>query len=87
MNKYKGEEEMHNFQNGLQLLGMDHYQVGPIVPIDPQSQDMRLIGFRCGGCGFRCGGCGFRCGGCGGCFGGGCFGFGFGCFGFGIGFI
>ncbi|RID86654.1 heterocycloanthracin/sonorensin family bacteriocin [Peribacillus asahii] len=73
---------MHNFQNELQTLGMDNYQVGQVTPIDYQYQnpvefvDMR----RCGGCGFRCGGCGFRCGGfrCGGCFG---IGFGFGCFG------
>ncbi|MEH6949588.1 heterocycloanthracin/sonorensin family bacteriocin [Bacillus sp. JJ634] len=64
---------MHNFQNELQMLGMDNYQVGQLTPIDYQTQnplefvDMR----RCGGCG----GCGFRCGGC---FG---IGFGFGCFG------
>jgi heterocycloanthracin/sonorensin family bacteriocin len=86
---------MHNFQNGLQSLAMDHYQVGELMPIDSYSQDMRIFG-RCGGCGFRCGGCGFRCGGfrcggcggCGGCFGFGCFGLGFGlgfgCFGFGF---
>ena len=48
---------MHNFQNELQMLGMDKYQVGELMPIDYQSQnslhfsDMR----RCGGCG-RCGG-------------------------------
>jgi len=76
---------MHNFQNELQMLGMDNYQVGQLTPIDYQTQtplefvDMRRCG-GCGGCGFRCGG--FRCGGCGfrcgGCFG---IGFGFGCYG------
>lgn len=89
ISKYKGEEEMHNFQNDLQTLGMDHYQVGELVPINPQSQDPRLWGMRCGG--FRCGGfhCGgFRCGGfrCGGFGFGGCFGSCFGCFGVGFGF-
>lgn len=80
------------FQNELQGLGIDPYQVGQLVPMNLQSQDQHMMsrrcggcGFRCGGCGgFRCGGCGFRCGGCGGCFGFSCFGFGlgFGCFGF-----
>ncbi|WP_412895564.1 heterocycloanthracin/sonorensin family bacteriocin [Bacillus sp. 1P02SD] len=82
-------------QNELQGLAIDPYQVGQLVPLDLQSQDLHTMsrrcggcgfrcgGFRCGGCGFRCGGCfGFRCGGCGGC--GGCFGFS--CFGFGLGF-
>jgi heterocycloanthracin/sonorensin family bacteriocin len=84
MIKDNGEDNMHNFQNELQMLGMDNYQVGELIPIDYYSQDSFQFGDmrRCGGC-FRCGGCGFRCGGCGfGC--GGCFGFGigFGCFGF-----
>ncbi|MBY0122874.1 heterocycloanthracin/sonorensin family bacteriocin [Bacillus sp. S/N-304-OC-R1] len=83
------------FQNELQGLGIDPYQVGQLVPMDIQSQDPHMMSRRCGGCGFRCGGCGFRCGGfrCGGfgCFGcggcGGCGGcFGFSCIGFGIGF-
>jgi heterocycloanthracin/sonorensin family bacteriocin len=82
--KYKGEEKMQNFQNDLQTLGMDHFQVGQLIPIDPQSQDLRMFGgMRCGGMrcgGMRCGG--FRCGG----FGGGGFGCGgFGCGGFGCG--
>lgn len=86
------------FQNELQGLGIDPYQVGQLVPMDIQSEDMYMMSRRCGGCGFRCGGCGFRCGGfrCGGCgfrcggfgcfgFGcAGCFGFGLGCFGFGF---
>lgn len=86
---------MYNYQNELQMLGMDQYQVGELMPIEYQSQtpidfsDVRRCGCggcgRCGGFGFRCGGC-FGCGGCGGC--GGCFGgFGLGlglggCFGF-----
>ncbi|MFO1443273.1 heterocycloanthracin/sonorensin family bacteriocin [Bacillus sp. Bva_UNVM-123] len=94
--KYNGEEECNMYYNELQGLGIDPYQVGQLVPMDFQSQDLDMMsrrcggcGFRCGGCGgFRCGGCGFRCGGfrCGGCFGFGCFGFGlgFGCFGFGF---
>lgn len=74
---------MQNYQNDLQMLGMDPYQTSTLIPIDPYSQQMddprrcgRCGGFRCGG--FGCGG--FRCGGfrCGGCFGGG---FGLGCFG------
>lgn len=92
---------MQNFQNDLQMLGMDNFQVGQLIPIDPHNQDLRQFGgMRCGGCGGRCGGCGgFRCGGCGGgrcggcggcggfrCGGFGCFGC-FSCFGFGIGFI
>ncbi|WP_420491872.1 heterocycloanthracin/sonorensin family bacteriocin, partial [Neobacillus niacini] len=42
---------MHNFQNGLQSLGMDHYQVGELIPIDYQSQDALQVGDmrRCGG--------------------------------------
>ena len=89
---------MPNFQNELQMLGMDHYQVGGLIPIDPYGQqfleDPRQFG-HCGG-GFHCGG--FHCGGfhCGGfhCGGFHCGGFrcgGFGCGGFrcgiGIGFI
>ena len=51
---------MHNFQNELQSLGMDNYQVGQLIPIDPQSQDSRMFGgMRCGG--MMCGG--MRCGG------------------------
>ena len=81
---------MNNFQSELQMLGMDQYQVGELIPIDYQSQnplefsDMRRCG-GCGGCGRcggfgggfgRCGGFGFRCGGCFGCGGcGGCGGF------------
>ena len=30
---------MQNFQNELQMLGMDNYQVGELIPIDYQSQD------------------------------------------------
>ncbi|MEH7238993.1 heterocycloanthracin/sonorensin family bacteriocin [Bacillus sp. JJ1562] len=69
-------------QNELQGLAIDPYQVGQLVPLDHQSQDLHTMSRLCGGCGFRCGGCG----GCGGCFGLGCFGFGFGfsCFGFGF---
>ena len=61
---------MHNFQNELQTLGMDNYQVGQLIPMDPQSQDSRIFGgMRCGGMmcgGMRCGGMmcgGMRCGG------------------------
>jgi heterocycloanthracin/sonorensin family bacteriocin len=89
---------MQNFQHELQMLGMDPYQVGEIIPIDPYSRqflkDSRLCGgFRCGGFGF--GGCfgglgglglglglGLLAGACGGC--GGCGGC-FGCGGFGFG--
>ena len=56
---------MLNFHNELQTLGMDNYQVGPLIPMDPQSQDPRIFGgMRCGG--MMCGG--MRCGGmmCGG---------------------
>ncbi|WP_396133946.1 heterocycloanthracin/sonorensin family bacteriocin [Bacillus sp. SLBN-46] len=92
-----GRKEYNMFQNELQGLGIDPYQVGQLVPMDTQSQDLQMMARRCGGCGhcggcggFRCGGCGgFRCGGCGGfrCGGFGCFGcFGFSCFGIGIGF-
>ncbi|MFJ7976649.1 heterocycloanthracin/sonorensin family bacteriocin [Peribacillus sp. NPDC096379] len=72
---------MLNFQNDLQTLGMDNFQVGQLIPMGPQSQDSRIIfgGMRCGGMmcgGMRCGGMrcgGFRCFGCFGCFGcGGC---------------
>ena len=81
---------MQNFHHELQMLRMDPYQAGEVIPFDPYSRqflkDSRLCGgFGCGG--FRCGGFGFGCFGCGG-FGFGCGGcFGFGCFGFGIGFI
>jgi heterocycloanthracin/sonorensin family bacteriocin len=64
---------MQNFQNDLQMLGMDHYQVGQVIPTDPLSQQFLVDPRRCGGCGggFHCGGhhCGgFHCGGfhCGG---------------------
>ncbi|MFJ8245928.1 heterocycloanthracin/sonorensin family bacteriocin [Peribacillus asahii] len=67
---------MLNFQNELQTLGMDNFQVGQLIPMGPQSQDTRIIfgGMRCGGMmcgGMRCGGMmcgGMRCGGmmCGG---------------------
>lgn len=71
--------KMQNFQNELQMLGMDHYQTGELISMD-QGVDERIfgmgMGMRCGGmmCGgfHRCGGfhhCGgFRCGGfnCGG---------------------
>ncbi len=66
---------MHNFQNDLQMLGMDNYQVGELIPIDFQIQDQRQFGgMMCGGMmcgGMRCGGMmcgGMRCGGmmCGG---------------------
>ncbi|MFB5281015.1 heterocycloanthracin/sonorensin family bacteriocin [Peribacillus sp. Hz7] len=67
---------MLNFQNELQTLGMDNFQVGQLIPMVPQSQDSRIIfgGWRCGGMmcgGWHCGGwhCGgWRCGGwrCGG---------------------
>ncbi|RFU68593.1 heterocycloanthracin/sonorensin family bacteriocin [Peribacillus saganii] len=62
--KNRGEEKMYNFQNDLQSLGMDNFQVGDLMPIDDNSQDMRQYGGRCGG--YRCGG--YRCGGyrCGG---------------------
>jgi heterocycloanthracin/sonorensin family bacteriocin len=75
---------VQNFQNELQMLGLDHYRVGSVIPIDHRQymQDSRIFGFGCGG--FRRGGC-CRCGGGFGCFG--CFGFGMACFGFGIGFI
>ncbi|NEU32501.1 heterocycloanthracin/sonorensin family bacteriocin [bacterium LRH843] len=67
---------MDHYQNELQGLGMDQFQVGELTPMDPQSQDPRQFhGGRCGGrCGgfHRCGG--FNCFGCFGCFG--CF-FGF----------
>ena len=47
---------MQNFQNELQMLGMDNYQVGEINYMDPQSQDLRQFGgMMCGG-GGRCGG-------------------------------
>ncbi|MCQ6282033.1 heterocycloanthracin/sonorensin family bacteriocin [Bacillus sp. EB600] len=81
---------MQNFHHELQMLGMDPYQVGEVIPIHPYSRqflkDSRL--FRCGGFGFGCfgfAGLGFGCFGCGGFGCGGCFGFG--CFGFGLGFI
>lgn len=86
---------MQNFQHELQMLGMDPYQVGDVIPINPYSRQFLNESRLCGGFGFGCGGfgCGFGCGGfgfggfrCGG-FGMGCFGFGMGCFGFGMGFI
>ena len=41
---------MHNFQNELQMLGMDSYQVGDLTHIDLQSQDQRQFGgMMCGG--------------------------------------
>ena len=48
---------MHNFQNELQMLGMDNYQVGELIPTDYQSQDWLQFddARRCGGFG-RCGG-------------------------------
>ena len=53
---------MHNFQNELQTLGMDNFQVGQLIPMGPQSQDSRIFGgMRCGGGGMMCGG--MRCGG------------------------
>ena len=61
---------MQYFQNELQMLGMDNYQVGELIPIDYQIQDQRQFGgMMCGGMmcgGMRCGGMmcgGFRCGG------------------------
>ena len=72
---------MQNLQNQLQTLGMDNFQVGQLIPFDPNLNDPRHFGgmhcgggMRCGGgmhCGgFHCGGhrCGgFRCFGCAGC--------------------
>ncbi len=58
---------MQNFQNELHTLGMDNFQVGELIHMDPQSQDPRIFGgMRCGGGGMMCGG--MRCGGmmCGG---------------------
>ncbi|MFE5426192.1 heterocycloanthracin/sonorensin family bacteriocin [Peribacillus simplex] len=70
---------MYEFQNQLQNLNVDDFQVSqPILWDQNQFQqgysadDSRLIGFGfgCFGClGCFIGGCGFgRCGGCGGCF-------------------
>ncbi|MFE3975271.1 MULTISPECIES: hypothetical protein [unclassified Peribacillus] len=68
---------MYEFQNQLQNLYVDDFQVTQPVPWDQSqfqqgySDDSRLIGFGfgCFGClGCFIGGCGFgRCGGCGGC--------------------
>jgi heterocycloanthracin/sonorensin family bacteriocin len=78
--------KMYNFQNELQMLGLDDFAAGEVMVWDPQTQtylidDARQFGGRCGG---RCGGFG-RCGGqCfGRCFGhcfGHCFGRCFNCF-------
>ncbi|WP_066307255.1 heterocycloanthracin/sonorensin family bacteriocin [Bacillus sp. FJAT-29814] len=74
---------MLNFPNQLQTLGMDHFQVGQLIPMYPRSQDSRIfVGMPCGGMmwgGMMCGG--MMCGGmmCGGMMCGGmmCGGFGF----------
>jgi heterocycloanthracin/sonorensin family bacteriocin len=51
---------MYNFQNELQNLGMENFQVGQLIPIYPQTQDQRIfLGMRCGG--MMCGG--MMCGG------------------------
>ncbi|WP_256239240.1 heterocycloanthracin/sonorensin family bacteriocin [Bacillus sp. EB600] len=77
---------MQNFQNELQTLGMDNFQVGQLIPMVPQTHDLRVFGgMRCGGMmcgGMRCGGMmcgGMMCGGmmCGGMMCGGMMGFGF----------
>ncbi|MBO0998060.1 heterocycloanthracin/sonorensin family bacteriocin [Bacillus sp. SD075] len=67
---------MNEFQNQLQMLNVDDFQVSQPVPWEqvPQQysmEDSRLIGLGCFGCFlcfgcFGCGGCGGRCGGCGG---------------------
>lgn len=67
---------MNEFQNQLQMLNVDDFQVTQPVPWEqnqPQysMEDSRLIGVGCFGCFlcfgcFGCGGCGGRCGGCGG---------------------
>ena len=44
---------MQNFQNDLQMLGMDPYHIGEVTPLDFSRQnidDPRRCG-RCGGCG------------------------------------
>jgi heterocycloanthracin/sonorensin family bacteriocin len=74
--------EMYNFQNELQMLGMDDFVADEVMVWDPQTQtylidDARQCGGRCGGqCFGRCGGqCFGRCGGqCFGRCGGQCFG-------------
>ena len=38
---------MQYFQNELQMLGMDNYQVGELIPIDYQIQDQRQFGGMC----------------------------------------
>ena len=78
---------MQNFQNELQTLGMDNFQVGQLIPMVPQTHDPRIfVGMRCGGMmgfgGMMCGGMmcgGMICGGmmCGGMMCGGMMGFGF----------
>jgi hypothetical protein len=61
INKYKGEGKMQNLQNELQMLGIDNFQVGNLITIDPNLNDPRHFGgMRCGG-GMMCGG--MRCGG------------------------
>ncbi|MGG4152478.1 heterocycloanthracin/sonorensin family bacteriocin [Peribacillus muralis] len=67
---------MNEFQNQLQMLNVDDFQVSQPVQWEqtqPQyaMEDSRLIGFGCFGCFLcfgcaGCGGCGGRCGGCGG---------------------
>ncbi|MBS4214831.1 heterocycloanthracin/sonorensin family bacteriocin [Neobacillus rhizophilus] len=66
---------MFNFHNELQTLGMGNFHVGPLIPMDPRSQDPRIfVGMPCGGMmcgGMMCGGMlcgGMMCGGmmCGG---------------------
>ncbi|MFF2287930.1 heterocycloanthracin/sonorensin family bacteriocin [Peribacillus butanolivorans] len=67
---------MNEFQNQLQMLNVDDFQVSQPVLWEqnqqPFMEDSRLFGFGCFGLGFGlgcfgCFGC-FRCGGCGGCF-------------------
>ncbi|MFD6439980.1 heterocycloanthracin/sonorensin family bacteriocin [Peribacillus sp. NPDC060186] len=73
---------MNEFQNQLQMLNVDDFQVSQPVLWDqyqqPYMEDSRQFGlgfgFGCFGCFLcfgcfgcgRCGGCGGRCGGCGG---------------------
>ncbi len=42
---------MHNFQNELQMLGMDQYHAGELIPMDPMSQQLGEDIRRCGRCG------------------------------------
>ena len=73
---------MDNFQNELQMLGMDDYVASEVMVWDPQTQtyiieDARQCGGRCGGrCGGQCfgrcfGQCFGRCFNCFNCWGGG----------------